>query len=401
MADWFFRTKSGEEGPFRPAELMNLAQQGGISRETPLRRSDSDQWVPARRLKGLFPPEIPSEERPPAANRSSKKWNKLVVAACSVVVLFIVGLLALPLFTQPTRIPPQSASNAQDDDDDANSKIAQTEVMTNLERSRLKAEEVVKLYLAAKTWDERLPLMTNLNRKPQDSPLTAPGTYSPAKITASMTRNFDGVETTEIDVDISTSHPGQPSLAFDLIPTPEGYKIDANLLLRNAVNAKETLEAARRAEETRLRMARAEQEPPADGTEEFKEITTFPERYMGRRLYISGLLFPSQSRRNKEFKCFSLRFALKSAVDGGPWRDSLSFITTEELGAALLKMQHGDFHATVHVKLRYLDPNKEEYPVGDVSKIELFALDLNAVKHYKAFTLHADGTVQQHANPFR
>ena len=261
MADWFYRTKSGEEGPFRPSDLTNLAQQGVIRPETPLRRSDSDQWVPARRLKGLFPPPAQSIEQPSTVNHSSTKLKRGMIAAGSVIVVIILGLLVLPTFTPADRIPPSSESLTQKAIEPiqpafeptastptktqrepaaaapANFPVAESETMKALGRSRLKAEEVVKLYLAAKTWDERFPLMTNVRRKPQDTPLTPPGTFSPATITASMARNFDGVESTEIDVDISKSHPTQPSLAFLLIPTSEGYKIDAGVLLGNAERA--------------------------------------------------------------------------------------------------------------------------------------------------------------------
>jgi len=150
-------------------------------------------------------------------------------------------------------------------------------------------------------------------------------------------------------------------------------------------------EAARLAERERLR----------DGTDLFKQITTFSERYMGMNFYIRGLLFPSDTSRNKDFKCFSIKFAYKSAVVGGPFRDRISFITTEEMGAKLIEMGSGSFNATVYVKLRHLDPDKKEYPVGHVTKIEFSQLDVKVVKEYKAATLYDTGKIERHPNPFK
>ncbi|MCH7688457.1 MAG: hypothetical protein IH899_17540, partial [Planctomycetes bacterium] len=167
---------------------------------------------------------------------------------------------------------------------------------------------------------------------------------------------------------------------------------------RLAVMERKRQEVERRKQEA---ARRAERERPRDGTELFKQITTFPERYMGMNFYIRGLLYPGSSDRNKDFKCFSIRFAFKSVVDGGPYRDRVSFITTEEMGAELVEMRGGSYDATVYVKLRYLDPGNKEYPVGYVTKIEFSELDLDVVKEYKAATLYDTGKVERHPNPFK
>lgn len=158
-------------------------------------------------------------------------------------------------------------------------------------------------------------------------------------------------------------------------------------------------EAAQLANVERLR---EERERPKDGTELFKKITTFPERFIGDNYYISGILYSGHTRRNAEYKCFSLRFAATAAVDGGPYRkDRISFITSEEMGEALVEMSDGDYNTTVYVKLQYLDPEKKEYPVGYVTKIDFLAFDTDELKRYKGFTYYDTGKKEIHPNPFK
>jgi|GEM_PF-3522817 len=265
------------------------------------------------------------------------------------------------------------------------------------------AGEIVKAYLAASTWDQRLPLMVNFDGPPTaDSPLPPPGKYSPAAILSSTFTKSANMEISSVEVDISASHPQHKSIWFNLIRTPNGHKIDVAAMLDNAVKSNERLEAARRTEEERLLSEQAEREPPADATEQFKQVTTFPERYVGRKLYIDGTLNLQLTSRNKQFKCFALSFERKiGEVSGGPYRDQLSFITTEEMGANLLEIRAPDTRAIVHVKLRYLEPAKKEYPVGDVTKIEILDFDPNVLQRFKRYTLHADGKIETHPNPFK
>ena len=267
--------------------------------------------------------------------------------------------------------------------------------------SNQNAGEIVNAYLAASTWDQRLPLMVNFDDPPTgDSPLPPPGKYSPAAIISSTSTKSAKMEISSVEVDISTSHPQHKSVWFNLIRTPNGHKIDAAAMLDNAAKSNERLEAARRAEEERLLLEKAEREPPVDATEQFKQITTFPERYIGRRLYIDGTINLQLTRRNKQFNCFALNFERKiGEVSGGPYRDQLSFITTEEMGANLVEIRARDGRAIVHVKLRYLEPAKKEYPVGDVTKIEILDFDPVALQRFKRYTLHPDGKVETHPNP--
>lgn len=52
---WYYQVMGGVIGPLSAATLLQHAQQGRLTRDTPVRRNDSDRWVPARKEKGLFP----------------------------------------------------------------------------------------------------------------------------------------------------------------------------------------------------------------------------------------------------------------------------------------------------------------------------------------------------------
>jgi hypothetical protein len=159
------------------------------------------------------------------------------------------------------------------------------------------------------------------------------------------------------------------------------------------------LEAARKTEEERLR---AERERPQDGSDLFAQMTTFPEQYIGMNYYVKGLLYPGfNAVRDKEFKCFSIKFINRSVASGGPFADRFSLITSEEMGAALVGMRSGSYTATIHINFRYLHPDKKKYPVGYISKIEFWQFDLEVLKEYVAIKLYEDGKLETHPKPFQ
>lgn len=57
VQQWYVVSGGFEHGPYPPAEIKRQADDGKITRETPLRHEDLDHPVVAGRLKGLFPPE--------------------------------------------------------------------------------------------------------------------------------------------------------------------------------------------------------------------------------------------------------------------------------------------------------------------------------------------------------
>lgn len=52
---WFVKSGRKEHGPFLSSQLKKLAEQGRITPETSVRRGEVGNWVPASKIKGLFP----------------------------------------------------------------------------------------------------------------------------------------------------------------------------------------------------------------------------------------------------------------------------------------------------------------------------------------------------------
>jgi hypothetical protein len=173
---------------------------------------------------------------------------------------------------------------------------------------------------------------------------------------------------------------------------------------RLAAEIRQRSEAEKLAAEALLR---AEQDKPSDGTQLFAKITTFPERYMGKNFYIDGVLYPRSSHHSREFKCFAIQFDHKTRVSGGPHLNRLSFITSEDMGTKLLEddfsfamnfLTARDYHAVIHVHLRYLDENKKQYPVGYITKIDVINWD-KVAGDFKSGTLLENGTIETHSKP--
>ena len=120
----------------------------------------------------------------------------------------------------------------------ANTKDTQSEVMKRLEISTKTVETVVTSYLAAKTWEERLPLMVNIDAVPsKDSLLAPPGIYRPGTFKSSSSSTDGEREMGSAEVDVSVSHPDQPTLSFNLVRTSKGFKIDAAVMKQVAAQA--------------------------------------------------------------------------------------------------------------------------------------------------------------------
>lgn len=58
--DWYVRIGQVERGPISSETLKHLALEGRVTSDTPIRRGDSGNWVPASRVKGLFPSPVAS-----------------------------------------------------------------------------------------------------------------------------------------------------------------------------------------------------------------------------------------------------------------------------------------------------------------------------------------------------
>ena len=54
MKKWFYKTDAGKVGPVSSGELKQLVANGEVQPETPVLKDGLDQWMPAKRIKGLF-----------------------------------------------------------------------------------------------------------------------------------------------------------------------------------------------------------------------------------------------------------------------------------------------------------------------------------------------------------
>jgi hypothetical protein len=66
--DWYYRSGSTTHGPVSAADLKTLAQAGRVRPDDLVRKDGAADWVPAGKVKGLFPDPLPT---PPATNTSS------------------------------------------------------------------------------------------------------------------------------------------------------------------------------------------------------------------------------------------------------------------------------------------------------------------------------------------
>ena len=69
--DWYVKINNVEHGPLTSERLKQLAQQGKVTPDTPIRQGASGNWISASAVKGLpFPtvPSSPSSATPPASS---------------------------------------------------------------------------------------------------------------------------------------------------------------------------------------------------------------------------------------------------------------------------------------------------------------------------------------------
>lgn len=74
-AEWFVENESGRAGPFPPAALRQMANQGQINPETLIWRADLKAPVPAKSIRGLFP----SPSSPPVSTLADEDFVREVL----------------------------------------------------------------------------------------------------------------------------------------------------------------------------------------------------------------------------------------------------------------------------------------------------------------------------------
>jgi hypothetical protein len=65
-AEWFVRIGDVAKGPISSEMLKQLAQKGKLTPTMLIRKGDSGNWIPASRVKGLFPQAVPETPQPVA-----------------------------------------------------------------------------------------------------------------------------------------------------------------------------------------------------------------------------------------------------------------------------------------------------------------------------------------------
>src|SRR4051812_14442820 len=60
---WFVERQGGRLGPYSSAQLKELAAEGRLRPDDPVRRSDQANLVAAGKIKGLFPEEVSQDRR--------------------------------------------------------------------------------------------------------------------------------------------------------------------------------------------------------------------------------------------------------------------------------------------------------------------------------------------------
>lgn len=66
---WFYRELGQDQGPFSPAEFLELARRQRVGPETLVRKGAEGRWVPVCKIRGLFfgVGDVPARLAPPLA----------------------------------------------------------------------------------------------------------------------------------------------------------------------------------------------------------------------------------------------------------------------------------------------------------------------------------------------
>ena len=290
-AEWHYKTEANEElGPFTPAELKRLASHGRINHSTMVRKGIDGRWVAASKVKGLVdseavrptttaqaqvvrtpPPKPPSIEsnndpnshsfpdprlqpkRDPVDSEASAVAKPKGVSSTSLVGASVVGtLLAVVLIglgvmsfsKQETTSPSQVIQNTAENDlspiqniknqeNPPDTVTAAHELPQATSRPELSSpQSVVKAYLAARTWEDRLPLVLNADiLRPEmatyyDGQKLPSDGLLPGNIVTVDNETASVGEKCMVIADLHITTPDRPNWTFAVIHTEEGFKVD-------------------------------------------------------------------------------------------------------------------------------------------------------------------------------
>jgi len=80
-ADWFCKIGEKKVGPLNGQQLKTIVAKGQLKPEHLVRRGSEGPWVPAGRIKGLFPEGMAADAQPPGARRAPATAKPLSKAA--------------------------------------------------------------------------------------------------------------------------------------------------------------------------------------------------------------------------------------------------------------------------------------------------------------------------------
>jgi hypothetical protein len=103
MATWYCAIEDRQSGPFSSDQLRNLAERGLLRPQDRVRRADSEQWVPAAKVRGLFPEESKTQPKsgPPPIAQSPQPPMPPAVPLPTAIPLHPVT--AVPVASVPSR----------------------------------------------------------------------------------------------------------------------------------------------------------------------------------------------------------------------------------------------------------------------------------------------------------
>ena len=100
-SEWFCRIGGEELGPLSAQQVKTMAAQGRLHPGDSIRRGADGQWMPASRVKGLFPADQPGAEAAAPAAAETPAENKPPVKKIAK---------ALPVAKQPVAAKPAAVS---------------------------------------------------------------------------------------------------------------------------------------------------------------------------------------------------------------------------------------------------------------------------------------------------
>lgn len=137
-------------------------------------------------------------------------------------------------------------------------------------------------------------------------------------------------------------------------------------------------EADAKLERERQRQEKERQAVLQNGTDEFKRIVEYPEKYIYGHYYFDGI-FGSRfgnMKRDKEAKCYTVAFQCQKKpifpANFGLRKDEINIVVSDDIGNKLLDLRDSEFFARIHCRIRYGNPDSSTFPMVVIYKIEFY-----------------------------